>query len=85
MFVMATGHHPFNGPATHDTLLYKSLAAKRSDVFWKYHRENLPGMDIFNNDDFCRLFESMVSLVPRERPSIEEILEHPWMQIAAPS
>jgi serine/threonine protein kinase len=79
MFIMATGCHPFNGTATPDTKLYKSIAGKRADVFWKYKRKEMKE-DVINNQSFCQLFESMVSLDPTERPSIDNILKHPWMQ-----
>ena len=49
MFIMATGTHPFNGTATADTKLYKSIAAKKSDVFWKWHKKNLPHITIFDD------------------------------------
>ena len=48
MFIMATGHHPFNGTATPDTKLYKSIAGKRADIFWKYRRQDLK-LEVLNN------------------------------------
>jgi serine/threonine protein kinase len=78
MFIMATGHHPFKGTATPDTKLYKCIAGKRADAFWKYTKREMK-MEVFNNKSFCDLFEKMVVLDPNERLSINDILNHPWM------
>lgn len=80
MFIMASGSHPFNGTATPDTKLYKCLVSKRDDLFWNHHQKLLPNCEVFKNADFQNLFASMVTMRPNERPTIEEIAQHPWLQ-----
>jgi len=51
------------------------LASDKSKEFWDNYfnkREKF-------SDDFKDLFQKMISLIPENRPAIDEILAHPWM------
>ena len=55
------------------------LAAGKADVFWKVHEDAEEEKDLFS-PEFKDLFEKMMTLNPKERPSLEEVLAHPFMQ-----
>jgi serine/threonine protein kinase len=48
-------------------------------MFWDKHSSSKPSSDFYSND-FKNLFLSMVQLEPTQRPSIQEVLSHPWFQ-----
>jgi 5'-AMP-activated protein kinase catalytic alpha subunit len=83
LFVILTQRPPFSSANPQDPH-YRLIAAKRSDIFWQAHAEAEDGNDIYT-PEFKDLFEKMMSLNPTQRPTIEEILVHPWMQGSVPS
>jgi len=42
--------------------------------------QNFAGFSAFQNDQFRDLFEKMVAYDPNERPSLDEVIIHPWLQ-----
>lgn len=75
---MVAQHPPFTTAQPTDPF-YKCLAANRADIFWKTHSKNKPGGDKFFSEEFKDLVQSMLQLDPNHRPSIPEVLAHPWM------
>lgn len=82
LFIMVSEHPPFTA-ARPDDPFYRCLAAKRADVFWKTHlKEKAPD---YYSEEFKDLVQAMLHLDASERPSIDEIMAHPWSQGPVPS
>lgn len=79
---MLTQRAPFETASPQDRV-YRLLAANRADIFWQANMEAEEGKDIFSAD-FKDLFEKMTAFNPANRPSIDEIQAHPWMQQGLP-
>lgn len=79
LFVMLSGHPPFNAAHPKDQY-YVALVVKNNAEFWKKHSSNKTNSDEFYSEQFKDLFEKMVELDPVKRITIEDILAHPWMQ-----
>ena len=82
LFIMVSEHPPFTA-ARPDDPFYRCLAANRSDIFWKTHLKEKEAN--FYSEDFKDLVGGLLALDPLTRPSIEQVLEHPWMQGDTPS
>ena len=52
-------------------------------MFWQRHEKDKP--DGFYSDEFKSFFNSMVQPDPACRPSILELLAHPWMKGPVPT
>lgn len=78
LFIMISQRPPFASPHPEDPH-YRLLAAKRADLFWKAHDAALPAPSIYS-DSFKDLFERMTALNPSHRMTMEEVLNHPWLQ-----
>ena len=83
LFVILTQRPPFSSANPKDPH-YRLIAANHADVFWQAHAEAEEGNDIYSAE-FKDLFEKMLALNPGQRPSIEEVMAHPWMQGPVPS
>lgn len=84
LFIMVTVHPPFDVAHPSD-LIYKYLAANRADKFWEKHSINKQNGDAFISPQLKQLIQSMLQLDPIHRPSLLEILYHPWMQGPLPA
>lgn len=84
LFIMVTQHPPF-AMATPKDPHYKTISANRFDLFWKLHSRNKPGGLEFFSEEFRDLITLMLSFNPIERPSLAEIVEHPWCKGETPS
>ena len=82
LFIMVSEHPPFTA-ARPDDPFHRCLAANRSDIFWKTHLKEKT--ENFYSEDFKDLVQGLLALDPLTRPTIEQILEHPWMQGDTPS
>ena len=80
LFIMMTCRLPFEGEACTGTKLYKYISEKRFDKFWAYHVKESPTTPCLQSVEFRDLFQKMVSLDPEERPSLETISMHAWVQ-----
>jgi len=78
LFVIMTQRPPFSSANPSDPH-YRLLAANRSEIFWQAHKEAEDGQDIYSAE-FKDLFEKMMTLNPKDRPKLEDVLAHPWMQ-----
>jgi len=78
LFIMVAQHPPFTTAQPTDPF-YRCLAANRADIFWKTHCKNKPEGNSFFSDEFKDLVQSMLQLDPSHRPSMTEIMAHPWM------
>ena len=84
LFIMVAQHPPFTTAQPNDPF-YRCLAANRADIFWRTHCKNKPGKEAYFTEEFKDLIQSMLQLESSHRPSIAEILAHPWMQGAVPT
>lgn len=78
LFMMVSGHPPFNWAIPGSDLKYKTLFINRSDLFWQTHfRIDVQNTDRFS-DSLQELIVSMLSFNPAHRPSLSEIMKSPW-------
>lgn len=83
LFVILTQRPPFTSANPQDPH-YRLIAAGRANLFWQAHAEAENGEDIYTAE-FKDLFEKMMTLNPANRPTLEEIYAHPWMQGTVPT
>jgi len=83
LFVILTQRPPFASAHPKDPH-YRLIAAGRANLFWGAHAEAEAGNDLYS-PEFKDLFEKMMSLSPSQRPTIEQVLAHPWMNGPVPS
>jgi serine/threonine protein kinase len=84
LFIMVAQHPPFTTAQPTDPF-YRCIAANRADIFWKTHCKNKPNGLEFFSDEFKDLIQSMLQLDPSHRPSMAEVMAHPWMQGETPA
>jgi len=84
LFIMVAQHPPFTAAIPSDPF-YRCLASKRSDIFWRTHCKSKPEQEKFFSEEFKDLIEKMLKLEPADRPSLQDILSHPWMTGPEPS
>ena len=84
LFIMVAQHPPFTSAIPSDPF-YRCLAGKRGDIFWRTHSKSKPDGDKFFSEEFKDLVETMLKLEPGQRPTMAEVLAHPWMQGPIPS
>ena len=81
---MVAQHPPFTQAIFQDPF-YRCLASNRADLFWKTHCKNKPGKEEFFSEDFKSLVQSMLQLESVQRPSIADVINHPWMTGEVPT
>lgn len=79
LFIMVAQHPPFTTAQPGDPF-YRCLAANRGDIFWKTHCKSKPNGMQFFSEEFKDLVSQMLSLDPNNRPTIEQVMAHSWMQ-----
>lgn len=82
LFTMVAEHPPFTYARPTDTY-YKCISGNRSDLFWRLvSKGRKPD---FYSDDFKDLITSMLQLEPNHRPTMSELLVHPWVNGELPT
>ena len=76
---MVSGHPPFTSARPNDSF-YNCIAKNRSDIFWKTHANNKPNGAQFMSSELKDLLNCMWQLEPTHRPSLSEVMAHPWMK-----
>jgi serine/threonine protein kinase len=74
LFVLVTGKLPFGKAMVHDQY-YKNFVRNDYDTYWTIMS---PRLDNVSNE-FKSLINSLLAYDPVQRPSIDEIMNHPWM------
>ena len=75
LFIFNTQRPPFSN-ALYDDNYYKYICYNRVDEFWDKHKK-YNQVDIIN-EEFKSLLISQFSYKPTQRPSIAEVMSHPW-------
>jgi serine/threonine protein kinase len=79
LFILVARHPPF-GRATSTDPHYKLVLANRWDLFWKFHsRSKEDGLDFWGKE-LIDLISLMLMPDATMRPSIAEVLTHPWFE-----
>lgn len=78
LFIMVSQRPPFHSADPTDPH-YQMIAAGRSDLFWKAHREADGNQDLYSAE-FKDFFEKMMCLNPKHRLNMDQVLKHAWMQ-----
>lgn len=79
---MMAGHPPFVIAQKSD-IYYKVIQKNNASYFWQVHMKNKePGTF---SESFCELVTAMLQTERTHRPSVSEIMSHPWMNGAMPS
>jgi len=84
LFIMVAQHPPFTTAEPKDPF-YRCLAASRADIFWRTHCKSKATGEAFFSDDFKDIVQAMLQLDSAHRPSITEVMAHPWMQGPMPT
>lgn len=77
LFVILTQRPPFSCANPQDPH-YRLIAAGRPELFWQAHAQAEDGVDIYS-PEFKDFFEKMMTLNPSHRPTMEQVLQHPWI------
>lgn len=89
LFAMMTGSMPFEKNATTDDYLYKHIVQKNYHKFWdeweKTPEAQEQKKDVVSMDFFKDLIEKMLAYDYSERPTLQEIKNHPWFTQKLPS
>jgi serine/threonine protein kinase len=78
LFILVMGFYPFDKPNITDTK-YKLISKKDYNGFWKKFEQKLSNGNAISHE-FKDLFEKMVCYRAKERISINEIKNHPWLK-----
>ena len=68
---------PFFKSATPNDRYYKCIGCKRPDIFWKMH---LKDSTLTLSDSLKDLIINMIKVDPKNRLTIDKILEHDWVK-----
>ena len=74
LFVLATGKLPFGKAMVHDPY-YKNFIRNDYDSYWNLMAPKLENV----SNEFKNIINSLLAFDPVQRPSIDEIMHHPWM------
>ena len=77
LFLLVTGNLGFNRATKHDPK-YNMIMNKNYDKYWKIVESQHNFDWITLSKEFKDLYLKMVANNPKNRPSIDEILNHPW-------
>lgn len=75
LFNIVTGVFGFSSASTDDSR-YQLIKNKQFNDYW----ESEPFINLNISDEFKTLFVKMVAYDPDERPTIDDIINGPWMQ-----
>ena len=78
LFILYTGHPPFNSANPNTDAHYKLLCEGKADLFWKQHSRNKT--EGFFSEEFKDLITNMLQLDPVARLSLADIAGHAWMK-----
>ena len=77
LFILYAGHPPF-GMATKNDAYYQRLANNQAASFWAAHERF--HSDGYFDDPFKNLVTLLLSYQPHNRPTIADVIGHPWLR-----
>lgn len=75
LFTLITGKKPFSFALLKDKQ-YQKIMAKLYKTYWNDLKGHVPEC----SEEFKKLYVKMVAYNPKDRPSVKEILEDPWLK-----
>ena len=91
LFVLVFGRFPFN-KAAKDDVGYKLIMEKKFDAFWDNVKKKNSNDSNSNSgsvavvsDEFMNLFNQMVYFDSSYRPTVDNVLEHPFFKVNMPT
>lgn len=84
LFQMVTKRLPFHTAEPVDPI-YRSVAAGRFDIFWKIQNNLKSGDETPFTEDFKSLVWWMLALDYEKRPTVSQVMSHPWMKGNVPT
>lgn len=83
LFTIISQHPPFKNATANDK--HYRLLVNKPDLYWKYQcRIKQEGED-FYSEEVKDLITKLLKFKPENRVTMEEALEHPWLQGPVPS
>ena len=82
LFIIITGRNPFDRAHSNDPMYYDLVT--NPEVFWCTHASQNESKVAYS-EEFRDLFVKMTSFDPSLRPTLGEVLSHPWMLGHLPS
>ena len=76
LFCLVLGYPPFEMATPKDTF-YKHIYHNRADLFWKAHQRANPRFNF--SEGFKELMTCLLQADPVNRPSLVDIVGHPWL------
>eukprot|EP00354_Favella_ehrenbergii_P010632 CAMPEP_0170459864 /NCGR_PEP_ID=MMETSP0123-20130129/6407_1 /TAXON_ID=182087 /ORGANISM="Favella ehrenbergii, Strain Fehren 1" /LENGTH=90 /DNA_ID=CAMNT_0010724585 /DNA_START=581 /DNA_END=850 /DNA_ORIENTATION=- len=73
---MRSGCYPFQSAKESDEV-YSLLAEHMSDLFWMSHEDRLG--EGYYSEAFKDMITSLLQSDPAQRPSITDVIAHPWL------
>ena len=77
LMTLTTGLPAFSKPTKSD-FFFKKIYSNKYELYWQSIDEILQTKNITLSPEFKDLLWKMVSFEPKERPTIDKILKHPW-------
>jgi len=77
LFNMCTGNDPFNVATKQDKEYLDLVLMDHAHYFWQNHEKKI---NFKLSDEFKSLITSMLAYDSKRRPSLAEILNHPWIR-----
>jgi serine/threonine protein kinase len=80
LFTLVAGHMPF-ASATKEDQMYNLIIQNQQDNFWRFHQKMMKKKDenFKFSKDFISMMDKMFDLNPKNRLTLQEIKNHPWM------
>ena len=78
LFILYAADHPPFGMATQNDAYYQRLANNQAASFWAAHERFHP--DGYFDDHFKNLVTLLLSYQPHNRPTIADVIGHPWLR-----
>ena len=85
LFMMLNDCIPFAIADPSQCAFYRAIYQDRSEHFWSEHFRRKRRSDDFLSEEVKDLIISMLQPEPEMRPTIADILSHPWMQKSVPT
>jgi len=79
LMILTTGIRAFVKPDKNDHL-FKLIIFNKDELYWKKMKGLVATRGIVLSNEFKDLFWKMISYEPKNRPTIDEILGHPWFK-----